>query len=90
MNMTASLIAFNLCRPLLDPAKTAVIGQRGMGQALGMSKRGDRLTVFASSKTMDEYIGRDLLERLGMALSSHIPRFPAVPKNSNWQYRTPA
>lgn len=48
------------CYVLNDPTKTAVISQRGMGQAIGFSRRGSRLTVFASSQTMAEYIGRDL------------------------------
>jgi hypothetical protein len=56
------------CYVLNDNAKTAVISQRGMAQAIGFSKRGDRLTVFASSKTMDEYIGRDLREKLANPL----------------------
>jgi hypothetical protein len=41
-----------------------VISQRGMGQAIGLSRRGSRLTVFANSQTMDGYIGRDLREKL--------------------------
>jgi hypothetical protein len=52
------------CYVLNDPAKTAVISQRGMAQAIGFSKRGDRLTVFAGSKTMEDYLGRDLQEKL--------------------------
>lgn len=56
------------CYVLDDPARTAVISQRGMGQAIGLSKRGDRLTVFASSKTMEDYIGRDLREKLAKPL----------------------
>lgn len=52
------------CYVLDDIAKTAVISQRGMAQAIGFSKRGDRLTVFAGSKTMDGYLGRDLREKL--------------------------
>src|SRR6185437_11634717 len=52
------------CYVLNDTMKTAVISQRGMGQAIGLSKRGDRLTVFAASKTMDDYLGRDLREKL--------------------------
>jgi P63C domain len=43
---------------------TPVISQRGMGQAIGFSRRGSRLTVFANSKTMEEYIGRDLREKI--------------------------
>lgn len=56
------------CYVLNDAAKTAVISQRGMGQAIGLSKRGDRLAVFARSKTMDDYIGRDLREKLNNPL----------------------
>jgi len=56
------------CYVLNDHAKTAVISQRGMAQAIGFSKRGDRLTVFAGSKTMDDYIGRDLREKLANPL----------------------
>ena len=48
------------CYVLDDPGKTAVISQRGMGQAIGFSRRGSRLIVFVNSKTMDDYIGRDL------------------------------
>lgn len=47
-----------------DEARTAVISQRGMAQAIGFSNRGDRLVVFAGSKTMEEYMGRDLREKL--------------------------
>src|SRR5262249_32226768 len=52
------------CYVLNDPHKTAVVSQRGMGQAIGFSRRGSRLTVFANSKTMDGYIGRELREKL--------------------------
>lgn len=52
------------CYVLDDTAKTPVISQRGMAQALGLSKRGDRLPVFVSSKTMAGYIGRELREKL--------------------------
>lgn len=52
------------CYVLDDATKTAVISQRGMGQAIGFSRRGSRLTVFVNSKTMDGYIGRDLREKL--------------------------
>ena len=51
------------CYVLNDEARTAVISQRGMGQAIGFSRRGDRLTVFAGSKTMEDYIGRELREK---------------------------
>lgn len=56
------------CYVLDDATKTAVISQRGMGQAIGLSKRGDRLTVFVASNTMADYIGRDLREKLANPL----------------------
>ena len=52
------------CHVLDDPSKTPVISQRGMGQAMGFSKRGDRLGSFINSKAMVDYIGRDLREKL--------------------------
>ena len=52
------------CYVLDDGQKTAVISQRGMAQALGFSKRGDRLSVFMNSKTMEEYIGRELRAKI--------------------------
>jgi hypothetical protein len=52
------------CYVLDDVTKTAVISQRGMGQAIGFSRRGSRLTVFVNSQTMEGYIGRDLREKL--------------------------
>ena len=52
------------CYVLKDATKTAVISQRGMGQAIGLSQRGDRLTSFVNSQTMADYIGRELRHRL--------------------------
>ena len=52
------------CYVLNDAAKTAVISQRGMGQAIGLSQRGDRLTSFVNSKQMSGYIGRELRQKL--------------------------
>lgn len=52
------------CYVLNDPGKTAVISQRGMGQAMGFSKRGDRLRGFINSKAMIDYLGRDLRQKL--------------------------
>lgn len=52
------------CYVLSDPQKTAVISKRGMGQAIGFSRRGDRLSVFVNSKTMSDHIGRDLREKI--------------------------
>jgi hypothetical protein len=52
------------CYVLDDATKTAVISQRGMGQAIGFSRRGSRLTVFVNSQQMGQYIGRDLREKI--------------------------
>lgn len=52
------------CYVLNDEAKTPVVSQRGMGQAIGFSKRGSRLGVFASSQTMAKYIGPELREKI--------------------------
>jgi hypothetical protein len=52
------------CYVLNDPAKTAVISQRGMGEAIGFSRRGSRFGVFVNSQTMADYIGRDLREKI--------------------------
>jgi hypothetical protein len=57
------------CHVLDDPSKTAVISQRGMGQAIGFSKRGSRLGVFVGSKNMDGYIGRELRQKLDNPLN---------------------
>lgn len=56
------------CYVLDDATKTAVVSQRGMAQAIGLSKRGDRLPAFVGSKTMDEYIGRELSQKLANPL----------------------
>lgn len=61
------------CYVLGDAAKTPVISQRGMGHALGFSKRGSRLPVFVSSQTMDGYIGRDLREKIENPLVFQTP-----------------
>jgi hypothetical protein len=61
------------CYVLDDPVKTPVISQRGMGQAIGFSRRGSRLTVFVNSKTMDDYIGRDLREKIENPLIFQLP-----------------
>ncbi|HEV8141340.1 MAG TPA: P63C domain-containing protein [Methylomirabilota bacterium] len=61
------------CYVLDDPGKTPVISQRGMGQALGFSRRGSRLPVFVNSKTMADYLGRDLKEKLENPLIFHLP-----------------
>lgn len=52
------------CYVLDDAPRTAVISKRGMGEAIGFSKRGDRLTVFVNSQNMEGYIGRELKEKI--------------------------
>ncbi len=52
------------CYVLDDEQKTAVISKRGMGEAIGLSKRGDRVSVFVGSKSMANYIGRELREKI--------------------------
>ena len=61
------------CYVLDDASKTPVISQRGMGQAIGFSRRGSRFTVFASSQTMDGYIGRELREKIENPLVFQLP-----------------
>ena len=66
------------CYVLDDAAKTAVISQRGMGEAIGFSRRGSRLTVFVNSQTMANYIGRDLLEKFNNPLVFQPPKAAAA------------
>jgi len=66
------------CYVLDDAAKTAVISQRGMGEAIGFSRRGSRLTVFVNSQTMADYIGRDLLEKFNNPLVFQPPKAAAA------------
>lgn len=61
------------CYVLGDPAKTPVISQRGMGQAIGFSRRGSRFTVFVNSQTMDDYIGRDLRGKIENPVVFQLP-----------------
>lgn len=64
VDMTTGQVTEVDCYVLDDPMKTSVISQRGMGQAIGFSRRGSRLAVFVNSQTMDGYIGRDLKEKI--------------------------
>lgn len=53
------------CYVLDDDQKTAVVSQRGMGEALGLgSSSGSRLPTFMNGKRMAPYIGRELREKL--------------------------
>lgn len=66
------------CYVLDDASKTPVISQRGMGEAIGFSRRGSRLTVFVNSQTMAPYIGRDLLEKFNNPLVFQPPKAAAA------------
>lgn len=52
------------CYVLNDEGKTAVISQRGMAEAIGLSKRGDRLQRFSEGKSIFPYIGPELRSKL--------------------------
>ena len=52
------------CYVLDDENKTAVIHQRGMGEALGLGEGGSRLPRFLSGKTIAAYVGPELREKL--------------------------
>ena len=52
------------CYVLNDENKTAVISQRGMGEALGIGGFGSRLPRFINGKTISKYIGPELREKL--------------------------
>ena len=56
---------FNVeCYVLNDAQKTAVISQRGMGSALGYSEGGSRFSNFIKGKSIADYLGRELLEKI--------------------------
>jgi hypothetical protein len=52
------------CYVLDDEAKTAVISQRGMGQALGLGLGGSRLTTFIQGAKVAPYVGHELREKI--------------------------
>src|SRR5581483_7808657 len=56
------------CYVLDDEKKTAVISQTGMGQALGLSSRGNAFPRFLSSKAMAGFIGAQLSEKISQPL----------------------
>ena len=65
------------CYVLNDEARTAVISQRGMGQALGFSTQGGgRLPRFISGKSIAPYLGLELRDKLTKPLIFQGP--PAV------------
>jgi hypothetical protein len=56
------------CYVLDDNTKTAVISQKGMGSALGLSARGNAFPRFLESKSMKETIGAQLREKLAQPI----------------------
>lgn len=56
------------CYVLDDAKKTAVISQRGMGRALGMSDRGSSLPDFLATKAMAPLAGGELGQKLAQPI----------------------
>src|SRR5215472_922043 len=56
------------CYVLNDDLKTAVISQRGMGEALGLGKGGSRLPTFIKGEKIAPYIGHELSAKLANPL----------------------
>lgn len=52
------------CYVLNDAQKTAVISQRGMGEAIGLGEGGSRLPAFLKGKIISAYVGQELREKL--------------------------
>jgi hypothetical protein len=51
------------CYVLDDENKTAVISQRGMGEALGLGSSGSRLPKFLAGRTISKTVGAEVLKR---------------------------
>ncbi|HKF52553.1 MAG TPA: P63C domain-containing protein [Candidatus Acidoferrales bacterium] len=56
------------CYVLDDTNKTAVISQRGMGEAIGFTKGGSRFPTFIKGERIAGYLGRELREKLEQPL----------------------
>jgi hypothetical protein len=56
------------CYVLDDEQKTAVISQTGMGQALGLSLRGNSFPRFLASKSMNSFVSPPLREKIAQPL----------------------
>jgi hypothetical protein len=52
------------CYVLDDATKTAVISQRGMGEALGLSARGNAFPRFLATRAMSDTVGAELRQKL--------------------------
>jgi len=69
------------CYVLDDENRTAVIHQRGMGEALGLSRGpGNRFPRFVKGKIISDYLGPDLAEKLNNPVK--FQRFDKDPKIS--------
>ncbi len=61
------------CYVLDDDQKTAVISQRGMGEALGLGKGGSRLPAFIKGEKIAPYVGHELQAKLESPLVFQSP-----------------
>ena len=60
------------CYVLDDSSKTAVITQLGMGEILGLGSGGSRLPRFVFNKTMSQFVGPELRQKLEKPLVFHV------------------
>ena len=67
------------CYVLDDEPRTAVISQRGMGAAIGLSEGGSRVPAFLSSGRVSPFVGPELAQKLAKPL---IFQWTAVGANS--------
>ncbi len=67
------------CFVLDDEKKTAVISQRGMGEALGLGRGGSRLPRFVNGKIFSKYVGPELRAKLEKPI---VFQGPSVGQNS--------
>ncbi|WP_313178962.1 P63C domain-containing protein [Stenotrophomonas sp.] len=68
------------CYVLNDAGKTAVISQRGMGSALGLTSSGQAFIRFAAGKTIAPYLGVELQEKIANPI-----KFQWVPRGAEKQ-----
>lgn len=61
------------CYVLNDDIKTAVISQRGMGDALGLGAGGSRLPTFVKGKIISEALGVELIKKISKPLIFKCP-----------------
>lgn len=68
------------CYVLNDAGKTAVISQRGMGSALGLTSSGQAFNRFAAGKSIAPYLGAEVQEKIANPL-----KFQWVPSGAEKQ-----